>query len=480
MLSQKYDQYSYGLGYIASVAKSRGHSVNYYIVKDANDLEGLYEQVKLKEPHIVGFSATTCQINHLNYIAAEIKEISSAFLICGGPHPTLYPHCLSEIPALDAIVRGEGELPMNDLLSAFENNTDILTIDNFWFRNNGTIEKNGLRPLVADLDTFTFPDKDSLDYQQIIDENAGRNRFLFSRGCTFNCTFCSNHAYSAIYGQRYYRRKSPQKAIEEIEMDATKYSFRTITFDDDTINLNKKWFYEFFSLYRTTFRFPFICNVRPDIINEDMIKFLKEAGVYQVYIGVEHGNETFRELILRRKMTNKRIIRTFSLFEKYNIKCHAQLMVGLPYENKSLFLDTVRLCRELRISNKINIFNPYPGTQLGKLCERNNWLPEKKYYSERHEAIIDYPDFSKEEIQLCRNVFPILTRWSFIPLKTPLILVLYFYRYIFGPINIVRKLLIRSMYTSFGKIRIMLSSYKATRNTQSVVSKLHTRTHKHF
>lgn len=389
-----------------------------------------------------------------------MKKISPAFLICGGPHPTLNPHCLSEIPALDAIVRGEGEFPMLDLLTAFENNTDILKIKNFWFRNNDKIVTNGLRPLIADLDTLPFPDKDSLDYQQVINANEGRNRFLFSRGCTYNCTFCSNHAYSEIYGQNYYRRKSPQKAIEEIEKDVTRYSFKTVTFDDDTINLNKKWFYDFFSLYRKTFKFPFRCNVRPDIINEDMIKLLKDAGVHRVYIGVEHGNEILRERILKRKMTNKRIIRTFNLFNKYNIKCYTQLMVGLPYENKNLFLDTVRLCRELRTNNPINIFNPYPGTQLGKLCERNNWLPQKKYYSERHEAIIDYPDFSKEEIQLCRNVFPVLTRWRFIPLKTPLILVLYFYRYVFSPVNFVRKFLTRSMYILFRKIRSNLSSYR--------------------
>jgi len=135
-------------------------------------------------------------------------------------------------------------------------------------------------------------------------------------------------------------------------------------------------------------------------------------------------------------------------------------MVGLPYENKNLFLDTVRLCRELPINNEINIFNPYPGTEMGELCKRNDWLPEKKYYSERVEAIIDYPQFSKEEIQLCRDVFPVLMRWKFIPLKIPFIWVLYFYRYVFSPVNFVRKFLTRSMYTLFCKLRSNLASYK--------------------
>ena len=62
---------------------------------------------------------------------------------------------------------------MIDLLTAFENKTDIFKIKNFWFRKNNNIVTNGLRPLIADLDMLPFPDKDSLDYQQVINENQG-------------------------------------------------------------------------------------------------------------------------------------------------------------------------------------------------------------------------------------------------------------------------------------------------------------------
>ena len=78
----------------------------------------------------------------------------------------------------------------------------------------------------------------------------------------------------------------------------------------------------------------------------------------------------------------------------------------------------------------LSIFHPYPGTELGKVCEENNWLPEKEYFKEREEAVIDYPDFSKEEIQLCAEVFRCLVRFKLIPLGVPLKFVAYLFRFL--------------------------------------------------
>ncbi len=422
-LTQNWHQsgYNYGLGYIASVLKEKGHSVNYITVANDQDTAALYERIRSNDPEITGFYVTTSQFCYAKEIIPVIKNISKSFLVCGGPHPTLQPECILEIPDLDAIVRGEGEYPMLDLVEALEHKTDYLLIKNFWFRTNKGIIRNELRPLISNLDDLPFPDKSSLDYQKEIDRHRGVIRFNMSRGCTYECTYCSNKAFSNIFEKNYFRTLSPQKAIKEIELNAAKYNFKEIIFDDDTINLNEKWFHEFFTLYKTKFKYPFVCNMRPNIINEDAVKLLKEAGVKAIWIGIEHGNEEFRKQILKRDITDKQIIDAVKLINKYKISCFAQVIVGLPFENKKLFLDTVRLCRKLHINNKsISIFFPYPSTELGKICKSNNWLPDKMYYNERDEAAIDFPGFSRKEIQLCSDLFPFLITFKFIPLKTPL------------------------------------------------------------
>lgn len=427
--------YSCGLGYISSFLKEGGHNVDYFALKGKKDAIELYKKIKEKRPKIIGFSVTTSQFVYLDDITREIRDISDVFIVCGGIHPTLKPDCIFENHELNAIVRGEGESPMLDLANTLGENT-CLNIQNFWFKEEKGIVRNALRPLIKNLDSLPFPDKSLLDYQALIDGAGGSARFIFSRGCVFECAYCSNKALSSLYKEIYFRLRSPQKAIEEIELDASKYNFNHIVFDDDTITLDKKWFYEFFSLYKRKFKYSFTCNVRVDTINEDMVRLLKEAGARCIICGMEHGNEEFRKIVLKKNITNRQIIDCFNLFDKYGIENKsAQVMTGLPFENKKLFIDTVKLCRRLKLApfKNISIFYPYPGTELGEICRENGWLPAERFCREREEATIDYPGFNRREIQLCYDIFPFLLRFRFFPVSLPFgcnLLLLKFYRLI--------------------------------------------------
>ena len=186
-----------------------------------------------------------------------------------------------------------------------------------------------MRPLIADLDELPYPDKSCLDYQKTIDENDGTIRYIFSRGCVFSCAYCSNKALSDVYGGKYFRIRSPQKAIGEIEKDMRTYTFTKVMFDDDTIHADRKWFREFFDLYKRQVHIPFKCNIRPDIIDAEIVDLLKDAGVARVNIGVEHGNEEFRKKYLKRDMTNRQIIEAFDLFRA------AQHRLFCPFDGRT-------------------------------------------------------------------------------------------------------------------------------------------------
>jgi len=433
-----YPGYNYGLGHIASVLKKGGHSVDYIALRKIKDSFELYNKIQRQKPDIIGFSVTTSQAYYIRPVVKTLKETSDAFIICGGIHPTLKPEYISELPGLDAIVRGEGEFPMLELADTFQKKENHWKIKNFWFKNKDEIVKNELRSPV-NLDELPFPDKSMLDYQKLLYQNDGMNRFIFSRGCLFDCPYCANKGLMELYRAEggYYRRMSPQRAIEEIELDAGKYAFKTIFFDDDLISLNKNWFYEFFTLYKKRFKYPFYCNVRPGTVDSDMVKLLKEAGAKGLVIGIEHGNEGFRKTVLRRNITNDQIVDMVKLCKQYHIKDNiGQIMIGLPFETRELFFDTLRLCRELNIHYFFYIFVPYSGTEFDEVCIKNNWLPTiptGKYYIERQQAIMDYPTFSKEDIQLCYDVFWLLTYFRFLPLKIPFLstgLLLKFYQFI--------------------------------------------------
>jgi radical SAM superfamily enzyme YgiQ (UPF0313 family) len=413
--------YSYGIGYISAFLKHSGFDSKIFSVQNEDMVNELLEDIYENQPDVIGFSVTTPQFGYLKLIVEKIRTFSNSFIVCGGPHPTFAARQVLDVAGVNCVVRAEGEYAMRELVTALEKNQDYHSIRNCCFKSADRYIENPIRPLIEDLDELPFPDKDNIE---ATDNTFGPNgvRFIFSRGCPFECTYCSNKAISQIYpnGQKYTRFRSVKKSIEEIALAVKRRPIDFITFDDDLFSLNKKWFTDFLIEYKSRFKIPFRCNLRVGTINEEMIRLLKDAGARYVGIGLEHGNEQFRKSVLKRNMTNKQIIETFRLLDKYKISHIDFILVGLPHENRKLFLDTVRLCRKVKAVGSASIFYPYQNTELGEECLKNNWMPEKEFYFERQEATISYPEFSKEEIQLCKNVFPALLRHRNIPLWVPL------------------------------------------------------------
>lgn len=412
--------YSYGLGYVSAALREAGHSVTMWAARDKVDVDALLDTCRADQPDMVGLSATTSQFGYARSLARRIKQTCDTFVVCGGTHPTLMPECLVDAPALDAIVRGEGEQPMVELADALEARRDISTIHNVWLRRGEHILENPTRPFVHDLDALPMPDKTSLDYQAVIDAAGGVNRFIFSRGCTYGCTYCSNRALSRLADGRYFRQQSVDRALAEIRHDLERFRFERIVFDDDAITLRPEWFRAFFERYRDEVGLPFTCNVRVGTVDRDMLTLLREAGCTTVVMGIEHGNEPFRAQVLKRRMTNRDIIETFDACHALGMRTFGQVIVGFPHETKRLFLDTVRLCRRVGVRNPVSIFQPYPATELGEICETNGWLPARTSFRERREAVIDFPQFSRREIQQCADAFPILTQARWLPLWLPI------------------------------------------------------------
>ena len=379
---KKLGNYSEGLASISAVLKQGGHDVQLYHQLYMPDKKEFIEKVKGFKPDVIGFSMRTTAVPFVTEMAGWLKsEIPEIPVGVGGYHAILVPEECIEIDGIDMVIVGEGEYPWLDYMNDLRDGVKRTDIESIFFKTeNGEIIKNPVRPLIEDLDTLPFPDFELFDFENLDRSKNFTAMVMLSRGCLFSCTYCGNSQFRNIYPnkQKYCRFRSPEKSIELLELLLKKYPFiKFIEFRDAIFNMYKEWFYEFMPMYIEKIHLPFNCNLRFDVLDEEMVKMLKDGGCYMIDIGLENGNEEFRRKYLHRNMKNDHMIQVSKWFRKYKITALTFNIVGLPYETLELSLETVKLNAKLDVDKVIpNIFYPYPMTILERTAREGGFMDD--------------------------------------------------------------------------------------------------------
>jgi radical SAM superfamily enzyme YgiQ (UPF0313 family) len=395
-----------GVMYLSAALKQAGHCAEVFIL-EGNEKELIRDVVNF-QPSVVAFSVTTGIHKWAVEFAASLKQVYQTLTMFGGPHPTFFPE-LIENPSVDIICRGEGELAIVDIANKLNAEKSIEDTLNCQFKLDGQIKRNDLRPLIEDLDSIPNPDREiyRAKYPYLRKSQAA---FMAGRGCPFGCSFCFNHALQKLYQGcgRFIRFRDPEKVIQEIMEAKSRWNLRTVYMQDDTFILNKRWVQKFSELYRKQVKLPMLCLVRADLVDEDIVSALKYAGVKNVFFGIESGDETLRNELLNKGVSNEDIYRTASLLKKYGISFRTYNMVGLPDETLEQALKTVQINADIRTNFPwCSVFHPFPGTKLGEFAVNSNIItrsPEDAPPSFFKESIISLPQ-SNEIINLQKLFF---------------------------------------------------------------------------
>lgn len=360
-----------GLMYISSMLKKFGHET----LVCMNDKRQIKRKLSSFKPDIVGFQCATGMQRWVNNIAGFIKqEINKNTIITvGGPHPTFFPEVLDQ-ENIDIICQGEGEYPMLELANSLDSKGDITGIKNLWVKIDGQIFKNPMRLLVQDLDHLPFPDRDLYrDYKYI--SESPYHHFITSRGCPHDCTFCYNHAFKTMQekGTKYMRRRSVDNVIRELKECKSNYRLSSVILLDDNFSFgDKDWLFSFLDRYKMEIGIPFYCMVRANLMNEVVVKKLKDSGCYWVQMGVETGNEAHRNKMLKKDLKDSEIVNAAKLFHKYDLNFNTANMVGLPHETLEEAIQTLEFNSRLKPAVAwCSLFQPYPKTELGEYCLKN-------------------------------------------------------------------------------------------------------------
>jgi radical SAM superfamily enzyme YgiQ (UPF0313 family) len=374
---------SYAVGLFSSLLKKRGHEVHLVFdpkLFDTNDIsnnrlkrffdirQNNVRRILEIKPDLIGFSLYTKDYAWSVEMARMIKEAADIPIIFGGIHCTLAPEEVIKEPCLDIVCVGEGEEALLELAEAIENKKPLQGIRNLWFKDkSGQVIKNELRPLIQDLNTLPFPDKDIFFRQQPIFKSG----YVTSsgRGCPYSCTYCASGSLNNFYARqglgRYVRQRSVANLIDELVQAKKKYNYKRISFTDDVFTLNTTWLRDFAAQYKKLLGVPFFCTANPGTIKDEELYLLKEANCHMIGFDLQSISEATRHDTLNRPGSNERIKRAAQLCHNLKLRFSFDHIFNIPGEGEKEQAEALVFYNESR-PDLINTFwmTYFPNTKI--------------------------------------------------------------------------------------------------------------------
>lgn len=363
-------------------------------------------------PQICLIYSDTLMFNDAVAVARICKDLGLHVLV-GGPHPTVMPEAALASAAVDAVCIGEGELTAGEYLDQFFGQRAFERVKGIWFKREGQVVKNELRPPVADLDALPFPavelydvERYLADFMQLDSYRSGLRgiSIVASRGCPFQCAYCQPTLRS-LFGSTV-RFRSPENVVAELKSLKQRYGIEAFYLHDDTLTLFKDWIERFCRLLRTEgLGLPWACNSRADTGDARILAMMREAGLVKIKVGIESISDRVRNGIYRKNISRGQIDAFLLNCRTLGIQVAGFFMLGAPTETESEVRETIRFAvRSSLVEANFSIATPLPGTGLYDCVQREGWaLPRDSgdfdYYQVRR------PRMSKEEVSVGKLKF---------------------------------------------------------------------------
>ena len=373
---------SVGLLSLASYLDQKGIGIKIIDgIRQKNYLELI--QSELTEVDLVGLSVMTMQVSSALKISKLIKEFNPQIpIVWGGVHSTLFPEQTVNHPLVDIAVFGEGEASLLEIIQAAKNQKRFKDISGIAFQEKDKVIVNKRRPFL-NMNDLPLPNW-SLLAKEILEEITLIPTHT-SRGCPHQCAFCINSITHNTW-----RGYSAEMVLEDLEIIKRKSYFKNkpMRFWDENFftdiqraktiiqgmierKLNISW--------ETTVRVDYIRN---NMIDDTLLKLMKESGCYLLSYGGESGSEKVLKKI-NKGIKPEQIIYSAKQTLKYNILPQYSFMVGLPSETREDINQTIKVIDQLvKLSPQIQIlgpqaFRPYPGSVLEQECVEKGWSAPK-------------------------------------------------------------------------------------------------------
>jgi radical SAM superfamily enzyme YgiQ (UPF0313 family) len=297
----------------------------------------------------------------------------AALLVLGGEHGTAVPeHVLATSP-FDVVVLGEGEETFVELLRARAAGRPLSEVKGIALRQEGRVVNTGLSARRRDVDGIPRPAWDEFPIGEYITRhqtngiNLGRSMpMLGTRGCPFQCTFCSN---PAMWTQRWIAR-DPKQLADEMELYVRKYQVTNFDFQDLTAIVKRQWIVDFCRELidrnlSITWQMP--SGTRAEVFDTEVADLLYRSGCRALAFAPESGSPEILKKV-KKQVDLDHMLTAMRAAVRRGLKLSCFIVIGFPDDTPATLRQTLSLIRRMAVLGVYDVavskFVPYPGSEL--------------------------------------------------------------------------------------------------------------------
>lgn len=376
--------------------------------------EDLQARIEAFAPDVLGVSCVfSPQYPVLQETVQQAKEADPDLVtVAGGTHPSfLAERVLAETPSLDFVIMGEGEESFAALLKAVERGVGFDEIDGLAYRDGERTRVAPKTSFIKDLDALPFPARDLLGMENY--EKACITHGVFqsqkvaasvtsSRGCPRGCVYCS----SSIFWGRRFRPRSPENVLDELEELVSRYGIEEVQFEDDNLTLRPsraKAIFRGMIERGLCLKFSMPNGVAMATVDDEMVRLMREAGCYEVYLPFESGNERVLKEVMRKRWANTdRSLEVAELFRSYGIRTLGYFMMGLPGETLDEMEDTYRVAVKSKVFMPIIfVAQPLPGSKMTEILQDSGDLSDDFCFENNRytKSVFHTQDWTSDDVE---------------------------------------------------------------------------------
>jgi anaerobic magnesium-protoporphyrin IX monomethyl ester cyclase len=315
----------------------------------------LSKEIEKFKPDIIGITSPfTSQVNNAIKVIKLAKNLfPNVPVIMGGPHGTIQPMELLN-DGVDICVIGEAENTFLEIIKRYKSKKPLDKIPGTAYLNKITPKKE----FIKNLDNIPLPAYHLINMKRYFElfKKGFSNRpynashktipIITSRGCPFNCCFCSIH----LHMGRNWRAHSAKYVIKHIKHVTSKYKVKHISFEDDNLTLDTTRFEKILdgiSKLKTKITWDTPNGVRADRLTKSILKKAKKTGCKALVIGIESGVKRVLDKVIDKSLDLKQVIKISKSANEIGLTVSAFFMIGIPGETKQDIKNTLKFALKL-------------------------------------------------------------------------------------------------------------------------------------